>query len=137
MRHNNSNNRIRCPIWPLSMNPQPKELRPTAADAAAESDDSIRTAAQWILEGIERGSVDIALVDAFVRTPEEAAADLESKNGVSRRLNFSRRNRCWSFLSVARAAAVGLKTCGKPRMHLDTGEPALKLRKTAYRNRRR
>jgi len=91
----------------------------------------------WFLEVIVRGRVDIALVDAFVRTPEEAAADLESKNGVSRRLNFSRRNRCWSFLSVARAAAVGLKTCGKPRMHLDTGEPALKLRKTAYRNRHR
>jgi len=81
MRHNNNNIRIRRPIRPLPMNPQPKAPRPTAADAAAESDDSIRTAAQWILEGIERGSVDIALVDAFIRTPEEAAADLESETG--------------------------------------------------------
>jgi hypothetical protein len=68
MRHNN-NNRIRRPI------------RPTTADAAAESDDSIRTAAQWILEGIERGSIDIALVDAFIRTTEEAALDLEEETG--------------------------------------------------------
>ncbi len=80
MRHNN-NNRIRRPIQPIPMNPPPKAPRPTAADAAAESDDSIRTAAQRILEGIERGSVDIALVDAFIRTPEEAALDLEEETG--------------------------------------------------------
>jgi hypothetical protein len=49
--------------------------RPTLADAAAESDNSLRTAAKWILEGR------IELAESYVRTPEEAAAELESLTG--------------------------------------------------------
>ena len=75
MRHNNNNIRIRRPIRPLPMNPQPKAPRPTAADAAAESDDSILTAAKYILEGR------VSLAEMLLRTPEEAAADLESETG--------------------------------------------------------
>ena len=49
--------------------------RPTLADAAAESDNSLRTAAKWILEGR------IELAESYVRTPEEAAAELEEETG--------------------------------------------------------
>jgi len=75
MRHNNNNIRIRRPIRPLPMNPQPKAPRPTAADAAAESDDSILTAAKYILEGR------VSLAEMLLRTPEEAAAELEEETG--------------------------------------------------------
>ena len=52
-----------------------KNRRPTLADAAADSDDSIRTAAKWIREGR------IELAESYVSTPEEAAAELEQETG--------------------------------------------------------
>ena len=82
MRQPRDNNRR--PIRPIPMQtnqdhtaaPDDDEnRRPTAADAAADSDDSIRTAAKWILEGR------IELAESYVRTPEEAAAALEKETG--------------------------------------------------------
>ena len=59
----------------------PKPPHPTLAEAITESDDSLRTAAEHILEGLDLGYLDLALVDAIIRTPEEAAADLEAETG--------------------------------------------------------
>jgi hypothetical protein len=55
--------------------------RPTLAEAITESDDSLCTAAEHILEGLDCGYLDLALVDIIIRTPEEAAADLEAETG--------------------------------------------------------
>jgi len=59
----------------------PKPPRPTLAEAITESDDSLRTAAEHVLDGLDRGYLDLDLVDAIIRTPEEAAADLEDETG--------------------------------------------------------
>ena len=78
-RHNS-----RRPIRPIPMQTNQahtaaaangENRRPTLADAAAESDDSILTAAKYILEGR------VSLAEMLLRTPEEAAAELEEETG--------------------------------------------------------
>ncbi len=77
IRHNN--NRHRHQIRPVPINQAPP--RPTLAQAITESDDSLRTAAEHVLDGLDRSDLDLDLVDAIIRTPEEAAADLEAETG--------------------------------------------------------